>query len=139
MNPVVPEEIAHRYRSLYSRKVRLFQLLYEFTKGQCGACVESGCACTDNICAHVEEQARKRGVSFRHTGHRLRFIGPTGCIVPPFMRETCTIYLCMPAQVRVGFDTGRYERIKRLCEKIEWRMMELEERFPPLKSFAPAN
>jgi hypothetical protein len=108
----------------------MYNCLYEFTKGQCGACVESGCACKDRICLHVEEQAAKRGVRFPHTGHALRFIGPQGCIVPPHLRETCTIYLCRPALDRPGFDRERYEKIKRVCARIDWQLMELEDANP---------
>ncbi len=48
------------YGHLAKRKVRLYRELYEFTFGQCGECVESGCACKDRICQHVEEQALLR-------------------------------------------------------------------------------
>jgi hypothetical protein len=115
------------YAHLYRRKIKLYQRLYEFTQSQCSACEESNCACKDKICAHVESQARKRGHRFGHTGHELRFIGCAGCVVPPHLRETCTIYLCEPAQAKSGFKKETYEKLKRLCERIDWRLMELEE------------
>lgn len=133
----VPSAALVRYQQLYGRKKRLFQYLYEFTKNQCGACVESGCACKDKICQHVEEQAQKRGIKFMRTGHALRFIGEQGCIVPPYLRETCTIYLCGPAQSKPGFHQKRYEQIKRLCDRVEWQLMEIEESHKSLKSFSP--
>lgn len=122
--------VLDRYRRIYRWKVKLYRALYEFTKNQCGACVESGCACKDRICSHVEEQARKRGLEFRHTGHALRFIGPAGCVVPPHLRETCTIYLCGPAVERPGFSSERYKRLKDLCGKIDWILMEIEDANP---------
>lgn len=115
------------YRRLFKRKETLYRLLYEFTFGQCGFCVQSGCACKDRICQHVEEQNARRGVKVETTGHALRFIGPKGCVVPPHLRETCTIYLCEKAQSKSDFDKRRYEKLKRLCALIDWRLMELEE------------
>lgn len=117
------------YRQLYSRKVKAFRYLYEFTFNACGACVDSGCACKDRICQHVQERAKERGIDLPTTGHRLRFIGERGCVVAPHLRETCTIYLCNPAQNKTGFDRGRYAKIRRICDRIEWRLMELEDEY----------
>ncbi len=121
-----------RERTLWRRKEVLYKKLYDFTFGACGACVESGCACKDRICQHVQEQAARRGVELKPTGHRLRFIGEKadgsiGCTVAPHLRETCTIYVCGPATTRTGFDTATYTRIKELCAKVDWQIMELEE------------
>ena len=115
------------YQHLYQRKIRLYRELFEFTFGQCGRCVESGCACKDRICQHVEEQAGRQGIRLERTNHPLRFIGEKGCVVAPHLRETCTIYLCGQAQKKASFDTRRYEKLKRICSKIDWRLMELEE------------
>src|SRR4051812_9330203 len=111
---------------LHARKVRFFNELYKFTYNQCGDCAETDCACKDIICQHVEEQAHKKGIHLERTGHRLRFIGCKGCVVPPHLRETCTIYLCEKAQAKPTFDKARYEKLKRICAKIEWRLMSLE-------------
>lgn len=115
-----------RFETLYRRKVRAYQWLYEFTYGQCGECANSGCACKDSICAHVEGQARCRGIKLKTGSHSLRFIGEGGCLVPPHLRETCTIYLCEKAQNKSGFDRRRYERLKNLCAKLDWTLMCLE-------------
>lgn len=116
-----------RYYHLYERKKKVYRWLYEFTFGQCGLCVESGCACKDSICQHVEEQARKRGVDLVRVGQRLRFIGEKGCSVAPHLRETCTIYLCQKAQSQPQFDRERYQRLKDICDRIEWSLMEIED------------
>ena len=120
-------EAANTYRHLYSRKIKAFRLLYEFTFNSCGACVETSCACKDRICQHVEEKAGLLGVKLERTSHRLRFIGCNGCVVAPHLRETCTIYLCGPAQNKTSFDKKRYAQIRRICDRIEWRLMEIEE------------
>jgi hypothetical protein len=112
---------------LQRRKIHFFRQLYEFTFNQCGECVNSGCACKDRICQHVEEQAAKRGIRLERTQHRLRFIGCSGCVVPPHLRETCTIYLCEKAQRKPDFDRARYEKLKRICAEIDWRLMRLED------------
>ncbi len=116
-----------RYRHLYQRKIRFYRELYEFTFNQCGYCVESGCACKDRICQHVEEQAATYDVKLERTKHPLRFIGERGCVVPPHLRETCTIYLCQKAQDKPAFDSSRFEKLKRICATIDWRLMELED------------
>lgn len=123
------------HEHLYRRKIHFYRELYDFTFNQCGHCVESGCACKDRICQHVEEQAARHGVRLAHASPNptegadrpLRFIGCSGCVVPPHLRETCTIYLCQKAQTKPGFDKARYEKLKRICSKIDWRLMELEE------------
>lgn len=119
--------MSERYQTLTNRKIKAYRWLYEFTFGQCGECVSSGCACKDNICAHVETVARKKGVELPRCQHPLRFIGPTGCTVAPHLRETCTIYLCQKAQEKPGFDKERYERLKALCASLDWKLMCLEE------------
>jgi hypothetical protein len=112
---------------LQKHKIKAYRWLYEFTAQSCTNCAETDCACKDSICRHVEEQNLKRGESFSHTGHRLRFIGCQGCIVPPHLRETCTIYLCEKAQQKPDFRRRRYEKLKSLCASIDERLMMLEE------------
>jgi hypothetical protein len=113
-------------RHWYKRKIQAYKELYQFTFNQCGQCVESGCACKDSICQHVEERAKKNGTVLKREAHALRFIGCNGCVVPPHQRETCTIYLCERAQKKSDFNRDRYEQLKRIVAKIEWRLMELE-------------
>ena len=108
---------------LWKQKIKAYRWLYEFTKSQCNDCARTYCACKDTICSHVETQALQQGVKLERTNHRLRFIGCSGCVVPPHMRETCTIYLCEPAQKAPGFQRERYERLKNLCAKIETKLM----------------
>jgi hypothetical protein len=112
-----------RQERLYRHKVKAYRWLYEFTKSQCSDCARTDCACKDTICAHVEAQARLQGVNLTRTPHRLRFIGCSGCVVPPHLRETCTIYLCEKAQNAPHFQAQRYERLKKLCAKIEVKLM----------------
>lgn len=109
---------------LKTRKIRAYRRLYEFTRGQCTDCARTDCACKDSICAHVEAHAGQP--LCRGTHPRLRFIGAQGCTVPPHMRETCTIYLCEPARSRPDFPRLRYQRLVRVCERIEERLMESE-------------
>jgi predicted dithiol-disulfide oxidoreductase (DUF899 family) len=110
---------------LTRRKMILYRAMYEFTQSQCTTCSLSGCACKDTICAHVEDQNLRAGRTFPHGTHPLRFIGCRGCVVPPQHRETCTIYLCAAAMNAPGFERARYERLKNLIARVEWRLMEL--------------
>lgn len=113
-------------QTLLKRKKQIFNELYRFTASQCDQCEQTGCACKDSICQHVENVNLKRGVQIERTHHRLRFIGCKGCVVPPHLRETCTIYLCEKAQRQPTFNHRRYEQLKRITEKIEWRLMQAE-------------
>ena len=113
------------YDILYKQKIKAYELLYQFTRSQCSDCSRTDCACKDTICAHVEDQALKANIHLEKTNHRLRFIGCNGCVVPPHLRETCTIYLCAPAMNAPGFQAERYQRLKNLCAKIELKLMEI--------------
>ncbi len=112
---------------LLKHKVKAYRWLYEFTRSQCSDCAQTDCACKDSICGHVEAQALNRGVRLESTTHRLRFIGCGGCVVPPHLRETCTVFLCDKAQNAPGFPVERYARLKNLCASIEMRIMEAQE------------
>lgn len=116
-----------RRHLLNQRKIRAYRWLYEFTKVQCTDCAQTDCACKDSICEHVETQAKQNGYTLERTEHRLRFIGCGGCVVPPHLRETCTIYLCQKALTAPGFPQARYERLKNHAARIEERIMLLED------------
>jgi hypothetical protein len=123
--PRTSERTSERFDQLYLRKIKLYKWLYDFTNQNCSICAQSGCACKDSICQHVEEQAAAAGTLLKRTTHRLRFIGVQGCIVPPHLRETCTIYLCESALKASGFPSLRYEKLKRLCQHNDFKLMEL--------------
>jgi hypothetical protein len=114
-----------RHQILQRHKVKAYRWLYEFTAKACTDCASTDCACKNTICQHVEAQARLNGVRLERTGHRLQFIGCNGCVVPPHLRETCTIYLCKPAQEKPDFQRARYEKLKKLCSNIEEKLMNL--------------
>jgi hypothetical protein len=121
---------SNRLQQLEGRKRWAYQKLYEFT-AQCQLCAITGCACKDSICQHVQEQAKAKGISlpiqdaYAQKKSHLRFVGASGCVVPPHLRETCTIYLCEPTVNKLGFDQQRYSRLKNLCARIDWKLMEL--------------
>lgn len=108
------------------QKVRIYRLLYEFTQAQCSDCAITDCACKDSICAHVEAEAKKCGVQFPKQGGRLRYLGCSGCVVPPHWRETCTIYLCESAQSQVNFPRAKYARLRDICARLEWKLLQLQ-------------
>lgn len=109
---------------LSKRKKQIFDEIYRFTASQCSDCEQTGCACKDSICAHVESVNLSRGIKIKHGPHKLRFIGCNGCKVPPHQRETCTLYLCDKAKQSPNFDRTRYEKLMRISSKIEWRLMQ---------------
>lgn len=114
-----------RRSRLQRHKIRAYRWMYEFTAQACSDCAATDCACKDTICGHVQTQASQNGVELEPTGHRLRFIGCQGCVVPPHLRETCTLYLCAAAQAKPEFRKRRYERLKNLCATIEEQLMRL--------------
>ncbi len=122
-NIVDPGAMTLRTALLRHQKIRAYRYLYEFTKSQCSDCAKTDCACKDTICAHVEAQIRGNGLHVPTTGARLRFLGCDGCVVPPHLRETCTIYLCEPAQNRADFPAEKYRRLKEICFRIEEKLM----------------
>lgn len=113
-----------RLNILWHQKIRAYRYLYEFTRSQCSDCSKTDCACKDTICAHVERQAAERGEKLSTTGRHLRFLGCQGCVVPPHLRETCTIYLCEPALKRPDFPAEKYKRLKDICFQIEEKLMD---------------
>jgi hypothetical protein len=124
MKSIVPDKTNALLR-LSKKKKQFYELLYKFTQDKCDLCASTGCKCTDRICAHVESNCLKNNLKFEHQKHKLRFIGAQGCIIPPEHRETCTIYLCDYAQNKPGFDSKTYEKLKRICQKIDWRILNL--------------
>ncbi len=120
------DHLMSRAELLYKQKIKAYRWLYEFTQSQCSDCAQTDCACKDSICSHVEDQALKCGVTLKRTQHRLRFIGCDGCVVAPHLRETCTVYLCAPAQAKPEFQRAKYQRLKNLCFKIDEKLMSLQ-------------
>ena len=53
----------------------------------------------------AEEIAAEEGVQLIPTSHpTLKFMGPTGCIVEPYLRPLCTLHTC--AVNGIGFKAG---------------------------------
>ncbi len=129
MDPLRLEKARAKYHRLYRRKIQWFRVIYLFTNQECTDCARTDCACKDSICSHVQTEARKLGHEFASTGHRLRFIGGQGCIVPPHLRETCTLYLCQAAMAKPDFDRQKFDRLKAIAGRIEWSLMVLEDEF----------
>ena len=76
--------------------IDLFQQMYELTEPECRLtcrCPQS--CCSPEYCDMADDFAKENGTTITPTGHRLKFMGPKGCIVPPHFDHYA---LCMSVQ-----------------------------------------
>ena len=105
--------------------IELFQQMSDLTAPECrDNCKLPYTCCSPEYCDMAEDLAVEHGQCLTHTGHpTLKFMGPTGCTVPPHFRPLCTLHTC--AINGWGFKPGdpewttKYfdlrERIEREC------------------------
>jgi len=76
--------------------IELFQKMYEHTEPECRLncrCPQS--CCSPEYCDMADQYMRENKVLCEYTTHpRLKYMGPTGCIVPPHFRPLCTLHVC---------------------------------------------
>lgn len=69
--------------------------MYEMTNAECKKCKVPFSCCSSEYCEQADDYSQEQGVILQKTDHpTLPFMGPKGCIVPPHLRPTCTIYTC---------------------------------------------
>ena len=61
------------------------------------------------------------GVELKETGHsRLKYMGPVGCVVPPYLRPLCTLHVCSINSIGVDLkDSDFTEKYFKLRDQIE--------------------
>lgn len=75
--------------------IDLYQQMYELTRPECDKCRAPRSCCSPEYCDLAEEVAAERGVQLIATKHpTLKFMGANGCIVPPHLRQLCTVHTC---------------------------------------------
>ncbi len=85
---------------------QLFQEMYELTAPECASvCRAPHSCCSPEYCDMAEERAEEFGVEILRTDHpTLKFMGSSGCVVPPYLRPLCTLHTC--AINSFGFKPG---------------------------------
>jgi hypothetical protein len=86
--------------------------------------------CEPMYCDIAEEYAKEEyGVELKSTGHTtLKFMGPTGCTVPPHLRPMCTLHQCRICSLGCLHDDPEWTR----------RYFELRERLNELEANRPS-
>jgi hypothetical protein len=75
--------------------VRLFKEMSELTEPECGRCRAPYSCCSPEYCEMAEEYAAEDGATLVPTAHpTLKFMSPSGCVVPPHYRPLCTLHTC---------------------------------------------
>ncbi len=96
-------------------RVSLYRQIYELTNGHCGCTGEYGC-CAPEHCEKARAFAlRHHGIELQDTGHRIPFMGPQGCTIPPELRPVCTLHVCHLYAAKAEFP-GDPERTARYFE-----------------------
>lgn len=76
--------------------VELFREMSDLTAPECARlCRAPHSCCSPEYCDMAEAIASDAGENIVPTGHAtLKFMGPTGCVVPPHFRPLCTLHTC---------------------------------------------
>ena len=91
------------------RTITLFQQMSDHTRPKCESKYTVPFSCCDPMgCDMAEEWAKRHGITLRPTDHPvLKFMGSTGCVVPPHLRPNCTLHNCHISSI--GYIPGEDE------------------------------
>ena len=73
---------------------QLYVQMYELTNPECGKCHIPYSCCSREYCELARERAQEFGVVLSDVNPDIPFLGPTGCIVEPYLRPLCTVHTC---------------------------------------------
>ncbi|MCZ6843227.1 MAG: hypothetical protein O7G32_10405 [SAR324 cluster bacterium] len=73
-----------------------YQEMADLTKPMCMQdCPEPGGCCDARYCDAAEARAGEFGVQLPRQRHEtLKYMGPRGCVVPPYLRPLCAVHVC---------------------------------------------
>jgi hypothetical protein len=104
--------------------VVLYQEMADLTRPKCGQGRAPLSCCDEMYCELAAENIKEAGLDIPTTGHvRLPYMGPNGCVVPPYLRQLCTFHVC--SITGLGFDpkdpefTKQYFALRTKITKIE--------------------
>lgn len=73
----------------------LFEEMSKLTQPKCAQCKIPFSCCSQEYCEIAKNYAKEKGIELIETNHpKLPFMGPNGCIVPPYLRPLCTLHVC---------------------------------------------
>jgi hypothetical protein len=101
------------------RLKRKYEQIAEMTRPKClGECPEPGACCQPGYCDFAEQRAAQFGVALTPQPHpTLRFMGPAGCVVPPYLRPLCSVHVCEPHVLHGGdFAQAYFALREEVCE-----------------------
>lgn len=104
----------------------LYREMAAHTAPECAKnCTIPHSCCNTGDCEMTERLAWElKGVRLEPTGHTIKFMGPTGCTVPPHLRPLCTLHTC--AINSFGFKPGdrpwteKYFRLRDAIDQAEF-------------------
>lgn len=98
-----------------------YQEIADVTKPKCGNCVVANSCCAPEFCDHAEKVAGQHGVKLERTGHKtLKFMGPNGCTVPPYLRPICSMHVCEMHYARDAEFAEKYFELRSSVDEMEW-------------------
>ena len=114
---------------LNPKTIKLWKDMYDLTYNKCKeTCNNLGSCCSEEYCLMAEKFAEENGIILEHIkGGKLPFLGPNGCIVPPHLRQLCTLHQCKIQSL--GFypnDQKWTTKCFNLREKLEYLAFEEE-------------
>jgi hypothetical protein len=73
-----------------------YQQIADLTRPRCmEQCHEPGGCCAPRYCDQAEARAKECGVPLPAPAHgTLKYMGATGCVVPPWLRPLCAVHVC---------------------------------------------
>jgi hypothetical protein len=80
--------------------ISLFDEMAKLTEPECAACAVASRhqfrCCAFEYCAMAEELAKEFGVQVQKQAvvDTLPYMGPQGCVMPPYLRPLCTMHTC---------------------------------------------
>ncbi len=102
----------------------LYQAMADLTRPKCGECRIPLSCCDPMYCDMARDLIAKAGILIEETGHQtLRYMSPTGCVVPPHLRPLCTLHVC--SINGLGFDpkdpefTKKYFALRKKIDSAE--------------------
>lgn len=103
---------------LKERTINALRRLQQITGEKCGTCPEKGeYRCCDAVfCDLVANGLKRAGLPVPHpTGHKIPFMGNSGCIVKPEHRPGCSGFVC-PSQLKSDRKFRReWEHLHKKC------------------------
>ena len=88
----------------------LYQEMYDLTHPECGKCLIPYSCCNSQYCELARARALEFGIVLSDVNSDIPFLGPTGCIVEPYLRPLCTVHTCNIASFGHSPNSLKWDR-----------------------------